>query len=91
MTCLLCKAEKLTTWYEEHTDYWIADCLTCRVPMLVRRKHGFIGAAERLRLHAIAGKFGAVKYGPSGYTLRDEQRQIPDHWHVHIIPKLGSG
>ena len=39
MTCPLCKKEKLTHWYYEGPEFWIADCITCNIPMLVWNEH----------------------------------------------------
>lgn len=76
MICLLCLREKKTHWYYEDDRIWIADCLTCRVPMGVTKKHN---ASEEDRKY-LRKKMEEMF---SDATLDDRMRAIPDHYHVH--------
>jgi hypothetical protein len=87
--CLLCTAERVTTWHFEDEECWIADCLVCATPMIVWRPHGLPDGdlEERLlqRLHEAA----AERYGERGYWIDPQRRRIPDHWHAHARPAGG--
>jgi len=95
--CDLCKAEKKTHWYypEKREDlltnkarYWIADCLTCKVPMVVYREHTTRPPKEMIdKMMEHAHRIGRDVYGDDKYKLRFENRKIKDHYHFHIEPK----
>ena len=38
--CDLCAARPLTPWFHEDDRCWVAECLICRTPMVVWRRHG---------------------------------------------------
>ena len=83
--CQLCGLLKRTHWYYECDDYVICDCLTCGVPMLVWREHtmrvNYVALNEGL---ARLAKYAIQKWGRSLLIFfRFNQRQIPDHFHVH--------
>lgn len=86
--CLLCSAERITTWHFEDDDCWIADCMVCVTPMVVWKSHGLpepdLEAALLERLAAVAG----IAY-PNGFWLDGERRRIPEHWHAHARPESG--
>ncbi len=89
--CPLCKAEELTHRYFDDEEFWIADCLTCGVPMAVLRGHSIDPSDElilkmRGALMAIGYKLGSGIYYPPGvaWKIDYERRQIPDHWHCHL-------
>jgi hypothetical protein len=82
--CELCLGASLTTRYFENDECWIADCLICRVPMVVLRAHDAApGDSERAALVAnltpIADEFHAGR----GWYYDDHMRRIPDHYHGH--------
>jgi hypothetical protein len=88
-TCLLCAGERITRWYFEDEDCWVADCLVCATPMVVWRTHGLphteLEDALLERLTAVA----ASRFGPDGYWIDGERRRIPGHWHAHARPAGG--
>lgn len=82
MTCELCEAARLTTWFHEDDLCWIAECDACFVPMVVWRQHGASPPDELRslmldRLAAVVGELGFEHY------VDDRLRSIPDHWHAH--------
>ena len=87
--CLLCSAERVTSWHFEDDECWVADCIVCMTPMIVWRTHGLPEPPhERLllaRLEAVA----AERYGAGGFWVDGERRRIPDHWHAHARPAGG--
>ncbi len=88
--CELCEASRLTPWFHEDEECWIAECEACAVPMVVWRPHRTDPPAEveaRLldRLHAVADEVLGEHW------LDPDRRSIPDHWHVHARPRGGFG
>jgi len=81
MSCELCNLEKKTKWYHEDNEFIICDCLTCKIPMIVYRKHTMTIPTTSLRwaLCLIGSLFGVRA------KLRLKQRKISDHWHAHIL------
>jgi len=84
--CLLCAAERVTDWYHEDEDCWVAECMVCRTPMVVWRAHGMPDARREASMLAHLETAAASRYGDGGYWLDPERRRIPDHWHVHARP-----
>lgn len=87
--CLLCKAEKVTHWFYDDDECWIAECDQCDTPMVVWHSHGMPSdeVADRLK-----GKLESVAvevYGEKGYWLDPMMRNIPDHFHCHVRPAGG--
>ncbi|MEY2965979.1 MAG: hypothetical protein RLY50_29, partial [Actinomycetota bacterium] len=37
--CELCEAARMTEWFFEDDEMWIAECESCGVPMVVWREH----------------------------------------------------
>lgn len=84
--CLLCKAERISTWYHEDDVCWIADCLVCLTPMVVWRGHGTEPPmAEREHMLVELDRVTTEVIGP--WWLDDDMRTIPDHFHMHGRPK----
>lgn len=86
--CLLCVAERITTWYHEDDVCWIADCSICATPMVVWRRHGVQPPAADLdhmmdRLAEVAQSVFA------GHYVDANMRNIPDHFHAHARPVGG--
>src|ERR1019366_6652021 len=82
--CALCEAASITTRYHEDDQCWIADCLICRVPMVVWRLHDSSpppdvreGLLEQLAV--VADSFFAGR----AWRYDDHMRNIPDHYHGH--------
>ncbi len=82
--CELCAGAPLTPRYFEDERCWIADCLICRVPMVVWREHDATPPADvrdvlRTQLAVVADQF----YGARAWYYDDHMRNIPDHYHAH--------
>jgi hypothetical protein len=84
--CLLCAAERVTEWFYEGEDCWVADCMVCRTPMVVWQDHGLPNADTEAPMIAQLERVAAARYGEDGFWLDPERRRIPDHWHVHARP-----
>lgn len=82
--CDLCEAARFTHWYHEDDVCWIADCEVCVVPMVVWKRHGTApSAGELAHMLDSLGAAGIVRFGEGGFSLDQNMRQIPDHWHAH--------
>jgi hypothetical protein len=85
--CLLCSAERITSWHFEDNECWVADCMVCATPMVVWRTHGLPDDDEvERRLLGALERVAAERYGRNGYWVDAERRRIPDHWHAHARP-----
>jgi hypothetical protein len=87
--CLLCTAERLTDWFHEDDDCWVAECIVCRTPMVVWRIHGLPDGRVEAPMIAHLERVAAERYGDDGFYLDRDRRRIPDHWHVHARPAGG--
>ena len=87
--CLLCSAERLTSWHFEDGECWVADCMVCATPMVVWRTHGLPDPELEASLLARLERVAAERYGDEGYWVDGERRRIPDHWHAHARPAGG--
>ena len=77
--CELCEEARITPWFYEDEDCWIAECEQCAVPMVVWRRHdpnpsgGGPGRADRR---------GWLMSSPTHYGFEfyvdDNMRSIPD-------------
>ena len=82
--CPLCKAEPLTRRYYENSDFWIADCVSCGVPMVVLKEHRTkVYPQEITEMLKVCDKLFNMENAEIDYTMR----QIPNHFHFHIRPK----
>ena len=86
--CLLCSAERLTTWHFEDERCWVADCLVCATPMIVWREHGLPSDELEAELLEVLSAQASARY-PDGFWIDGERRRIPDHWHAHARPAGG--
>lgn len=84
MACELCTAEHKTSWLRDESFLWAAYCSTCNTPMVVLRKHGTVTPAEFEMTMTLAEDIGNELYGQHNYKIRMTQRQITDHFHVHV-------
>ncbi len=87
--CLLCMADRVTFWYREEDEFWVADCLVCKTPMIVWRRHGLPHEARETELLRQLEEVAAERFGDGGYWIDRERRRIPDHWHAHARPAGG--
>jgi hypothetical protein len=88
-SCLLCTAERITPWYFEDDECWVADCIVCATPMIVWRTHGLPDPEREAMLLAHLERVAAERYGDDGYWVDGRRRRIPDHWHAHARPAGG--
>ena len=87
--CELCEAARMSEWFHEDDECWIAECESCAVPMVVWRVHDPAPPDEvRARLHE---KLAGVVEVHWDFEMRidDNMRTIPDHYHAHARPKGG--
>jgi hypothetical protein len=86
--CELCAAVPFTEWMHSDDLCWIAECDSCRVPMVVWRRHDpNPPASVRTELHA---RLAAVveNRGDQRYWIDENMRTIPDHYHAHARPRI---
>lgn len=91
-TCELCEAARLTEWYHEDDECWVAECEACFVPMVVWRRHDAhppddVRARLLARLDEVAGTMWPPSGDRPGYVVDDVLRTIPDHYHAHARPR----
>ncbi len=87
--CELCEAAKISEWFYEDDECWIAECESCGVPMVVWRPHDAHPADDiKNRLHE---KLASVvsEYFDFEMRIDDNMRTIPGHYHAHARPKGG--
>jgi hypothetical protein len=87
--CELCEAARMSEWFFEDEECWIAECESCSVPMVVWREHDASPGDEvKQRLHQ---KLESVveMYFTFEMRIDDNMRTIPDHYHAHARPKGG--
>lgn len=88
-TCELCEAARITPWFYEDDECWIAECEICAVPMVVWKTHDPAPSAEvKERLHARLAEVVVAHFGYE-HRVDDNMRQIPEHYHAHGRPKHG--
>jgi hypothetical protein len=88
-SCLLCRAEKITEWFHEDDDCWIAECTQCSLPMVVWKEHDARpGDDVKATLHARLAEVVARDWAFDHY-VDDHMRMIPDHYHAHARPVGG--
>jgi hypothetical protein len=88
-TCDLCEAARITPWFYEDDDCWIAECEICAVPMVVWRTHDpapppVVRAALHARLAAVVAEHFDFEH-----YVDERMRNIPDHYHAHARPRGG--
>jgi hypothetical protein len=87
--CDLCRAERITAWFHEDDECWIAECEICMTPMVVWKAHDPAPPAEvKARLHDRLAEVVAACFD-FDHWVDDHMRQIPDHYHAHARPKGG--
>lgn len=84
--CPLCNLSCESHWYLETDDYVVCDCITCGVPMVVAKVHGYAEDEDLVyRCLRALRRVADEKYGEHKWRWR-EPRSIPQHWHMHAIP-----
>lgn len=83
--CDLCRAEPLTRWHYEDDQVWVADCVTCQVPMIVWKGHGVgLGTDDASVQMRLEMRDVVLRLFPRR-SIDWQRRQIPDHLHAHIV------
>jgi hypothetical protein len=90
--CELCGLEKKTQWWHESNEFIVCKCMTCGIPMIVRRQHGVprdCDCKKDKRMWDAVGKVAESicrdVFGDQFVGFRKEQRKIKDHWHWHVL------
>jgi hypothetical protein len=84
-SCDLCDAKPITERRYEDDVCWVADCVICKVPMVVWRQHHKTPPTQvRRYMHE---RLAAVT--PFAHYVDDRMRKIPDHYHAHARAKPG--
>jgi len=87
--CELCEAARITEWFHEDDDCWIAECEICCVPMVVWKCHDNAPPADvKAILHERLAMV-VVQHFDYEHYVDDNMRNIPDHYHAHARPKGG--
>jgi hypothetical protein len=86
-SCDLCEEARITEWFYEDEQCWIAECEVCSVPMVVWRNHDnapddTVKAVLHQRLAAVVAEFFTFEH-----YVDDNMRNIPDHYHAHARPR----
>jgi len=83
--CGLVNDRKIATKkYYEDANFMMVDCKTCRVPMLVSKKHfATIDEADMAMAYHLFYKH-AERISISGWFVDYKMRTIPEHWHAHL-------
>ena len=87
--CELCEAAKMSEWFFEDHEMWIAECESCGVPMVVWRIHDPHPPEDvKERLHTKLVEIVEVHWDME-IRIDDNMRTIPTHYHAHARPKKG--
>lgn len=85
--CELCEASRMTEWFHEDDECWIAECEACYVPMVVWKRHDNAPPDDvKARLHERLATVVHTHFEYEHY-VDDNMRQIPEHYHAHARPK----
>jgi hypothetical protein len=93
-TCELCEAARMTEWFFEDDECWIAECESCSVPMVVWRHHDpsppdHVKARLWARLAEVMVTLNLRLHEPIEHYVDDNLRSIPGHYHAHARPRRG--
>ncbi len=90
-SCDLCEEARITEWFHEDEDCWIAECEICSVPMVVWRNHDHRPPDdEKAVLHERLAVIVDAHFDfRDGFYVDDHMRNIPDHYHAHARPRGG--
>ncbi len=88
--CELCEEARITEWFYEDDDCWIAMCEICAVPMVVWRNHSNSPPPEtKDLLHGHLATVVNTHFEDFEHRVDDNMRQIPGHYHAHARPVGG--
>jgi hypothetical protein len=87
--CELCEAARMTEWFYEDDECWIAECEQCAVPMVVWRHHDpappdGVKLVLWQRLDAVVARHYRFEH-----YIDDHMRSVPHHYHAHARPRGG--
>ena len=87
--CELCEASRITPWFHEDDECWVAECEACFVPMVVWKVHSPT-PDEDTRARLIE-RLAAVANEQMGerWFVDDVLRTIPEHYHAHARRRWG--
>ena len=85
--CSLCEREVFTKVLYENEKWWVTECKTCHVPMIVLKEHGRAPTTSEMSIAKRVLEWAAVLYG--WYNVEETRfdpyhRTIRDHWHAHL-------
>lgn len=81
--CDLCEEARITPWYYEDDDCWVAECEACDVPMIVWRRHDPNPPDDvKAMLHERLSTVVTANFEFEFY-VDDNLRSIPNHYHAH--------
>ena len=87
--CELCDAARVTEWFYEDDECWIAECEACYVPMVVWKRHDpNPSEGERVVMHSRLSEVVVEHYGFE-FWVDGNMRSIPTHYHAHARPRGG--
>lgn len=87
--CELCEAARMSEWFYEDDECWIAECESCAVPMVVWREHDANPSDDvKTRIHEKLEKV-VEEFFDFEMRIDNNMRTIPDHYHAHARPKGG--
>lgn len=78
MNCPLCNLEMKTRWWYEDELWILCECLTCKVPMFVFKKHEQPTEQQVARAVLMA----MARY--PGKIVDHRMRAVPNHYHFHV-------
>jgi len=84
--CPLCKREVITRVLYKNEKWWITECKTCRVPMIVLKEHRAQVTTEEMAEAKRILEWAVVLYGykPKKMYFDCRMKRIKDHWHGHL-------
>lgn len=89
--CQLCNLEKLSKWYYEDEDIIVCDCLSCKSPQVVWKKHSMSPPAYiEMKMITKLNQFAKDFYCNKKYYIDTVQRTNPNHLHYHARYKNES-
>lgn len=85
--CDLCDLEKKSKWFYTDEDVIVCECIVCRIPQIVLRKHTMtidfkMEQHMQWALTEVAKNF----YKTEDFYIDKQQRNITDHMHWHARP-----
>lgn len=84
MSCELCQLKKMSKWYYEDEDIVVCDCIICKIPQVIWRKHSMSPSIHiEMKMVSKLAEIAEQFYGHKNFYIDSTQRKIPDHLHFH--------